>query len=179
MCGRYLDTVEDTSIPKSPPPSKDDVRIIVFVDDLDRCEDTVILQVLSAVNLVLAVCEINVIIGMDKKMIARAIAHKYKDNININTVGLEELAEKYLSKIVQLPLALPDSSHDETMDFLEQQLGEGFEETANDDSSSNKAHTWRNLPSGDQTNNTGNSRQSDENLPLMQGSEKEEYNLYA
>ncbi|GLJ20044.1 hypothetical protein SUGI_0363520 [Cryptomeria japonica] len=135
LAGNWLwgDTVKGTSIPKSHPPSKNDLRMIVFVDDLDRCEDTVILKVLSAVNLVLAVCEINVILGMDKKMIARAIAHKYQHQLqdinNLNMVIPVDLAEKYLSKIVQLPLALPDSGNEERIQFLNQQLGEEFKES--------------------------------------------------
>ncbi|GLJ20048.1 hypothetical protein SUGI_0363580 [Cryptomeria japonica] len=133
MFGLYRDTVEGTSIPKRRSPSKDDARIIVFVDDLDRCQHTVILQVLSAVNLVLAVCEINVILGMDKKMIARAIAHKYQHQLqdinNLNMVVPVDLAEKYLSKIVQLPLALPDSGNEERIQFLNKQLGEEFKES--------------------------------------------------
>ncbi|XP_057863590.2 uncharacterized protein LOC131071668 [Cryptomeria japonica] len=43
-------------------------RIVVFVDDLDRGQENVILQILSGVNLVLAVGKINVIFGMDKRM---------------------------------------------------------------------------------------------------------------
>ncbi|GLJ40648.1 hypothetical protein SUGI_0839260 [Cryptomeria japonica] len=35
-------------------------QIIAFVDDLDRCQENVSLQVLSAINLVLAECKINV-----------------------------------------------------------------------------------------------------------------------
>ncbi|GLJ56788.1 hypothetical protein SUGI_1260620 [Cryptomeria japonica] len=53
------------------------LRIVVFVDDLDRCQESVILQVLSAINLVLAVCKINVILGMDKAILHRAIMKKY------------------------------------------------------------------------------------------------------
>ncbi|GLJ36856.1 hypothetical protein SUGI_0744290 [Cryptomeria japonica] len=49
------------------------LRTIVFVDDLDRCQESVILQVLSAINLVLAVCEISVVLGMDKELIQWAI----------------------------------------------------------------------------------------------------------
>ncbi|KAH9319657.1 hypothetical protein KI387_021426, partial [Taxus chinensis] len=133
LFGLYPDTVKGTSIPKSPPPCKDDVRIIVFVDDLDRCQDNVILQVLSAVNLVLAVSEINVILGMDKKMIARAIANKFQDN-NINNHNFPDpvdLADKYISKIVQIPLALPDVDQDETKTFLDRQLGPAFQGRSN------------------------------------------------
>ncbi|XP_059075643.1 uncharacterized protein LOC131040826 isoform X2 [Cryptomeria japonica] len=138
LAGNWLwgDTVKGTSIPKSHPPSKNDLRMIVFVDDLDRCEDTVILKVLSAVNLVLAVCDINVILGMDKKMISRAIANnyqnQYQDDNNSNEVDADNLAEKYLRKIIQLTLALPDLGNDERKEFLNQQLGEEIKEIGND-----------------------------------------------
>ncbi|GLJ20023.1 hypothetical protein SUGI_0363110 [Cryptomeria japonica] len=168
-----LEALAGTSIPKRRPPSKDDARIIVFVDDLDRCQDTCYFtgtshlnqfcslsvkyvnkrydihhsnnklsakwhnQVLSAVNLVLAVCEINVILGMDKKMIARAIAHKHQhqlqDKNNLNMVDPVDLAEKYLSKIVQLPLALPDSGNEERIQFLNQQLGDELKESGDNE----------------------------------------------
>ncbi|GLJ20018.1 hypothetical protein SUGI_0362970 [Cryptomeria japonica] len=129
LAGNWLwsDNVEDTSIPKSCPPSKNDLRIIVFIDDLDRSEDAVILKVLSAVNLVLAVCDINVILGMDKTMVSRAIAHNYQnqypDSNNSSNVDADYLAERYLRKIVQLTLTLPDLDNDQRTQFLNQLLG--------------------------------------------------------
>ncbi|XP_059075438.1 uncharacterized protein LOC131076693 [Cryptomeria japonica] len=115
--------VPGTKIPKMPPASGNKLRMIVFVDDLDRCEENVILQVLSAVNLVLAACEINVILSMEKSMIQRAILRKYGNIKNKDNKSNEELAEKYLRKIVQLPLHLPDPSDSESSDFLKWQLG--------------------------------------------------------
>ncbi|GLJ15190.1 hypothetical protein SUGI_0248350 [Cryptomeria japonica] len=95
-------------------------RIVVFVDDLDRCQESVILQVLSAINLVLAVCKISVIVGMDKVLIERAILKKYGDKSLKNS---QQLADHYLQKIIQLPLDLPDPSEDESKRFLDTQLG--------------------------------------------------------
>ncbi|GLJ23483.1 hypothetical protein SUGI_0444880 [Cryptomeria japonica] len=112
--------VSGTKIPKMPPASGKNLRMIVFVDDLDRCEENVILQVLSAVNLVLAACEINIILSMENSMIERAILRKHGNNKSKDN---KELAEKYLRKIVQLPLHLPEPSHSESKDFLKRQLG--------------------------------------------------------
>ncbi|GLJ35642.1 hypothetical protein SUGI_0716420 [Cryptomeria japonica] len=95
------------------------LRTIVFVDDLDRCQESVILQVLSAINLVLAVCKISVVLGMDKDLIQRAIMKKYGDKSLKNS----KLADKYLQKIIQLPLDLPDPSEVQSKKFLEGQLG--------------------------------------------------------
>ncbi|KAH9294881.1 hypothetical protein KI387_038469 [Taxus chinensis] len=101
----------------SPTPSAN-LRIIAFVDDLDRCQESVILQVLSAINLVLAECQISVVLGMDKSLIERAIMQKFGDKQNS-----KQLADKYLQKIIQVPLDLPDPSEDQSMNFLKRQLG--------------------------------------------------------
>ncbi|XP_059073458.1 uncharacterized protein LOC131046448 [Cryptomeria japonica] len=113
--GLYADNVENTSIPKCMPASEHEIRIVTFVDDLDRCEEKVILQVLSAINLVLAECKINVILGMDKKMIERAIMRNFGDESGV-------LAEKFISKIIQIPLILPELTDQESNRFLEYHL---------------------------------------------------------
>eukprot|EP01018_Ginkgo_biloba_P011236 Gb_08864 [translate_table: standard] len=116
--------VRDTSFPKMRPQFNGNLRIIVLVDDLDRCQESVILQVLTAINLVLAVCKIDVILGMEKKMIDRAIIKKYGDkSSNKSKKSNEELANKFFQKIIQLPLDLPDPSDVESKRFLEGQLG--------------------------------------------------------
>ncbi|KAH9297181.1 hypothetical protein KI387_028863 [Taxus chinensis] len=115
--------VPGTWIPKMTPASEDNLRMVVFVDDLDRCQENVILQILSAINLVLAACEINVVLGMDKRMIERAIIRMFGDKNNKPNKSSQDLADKYLRKIIQLPLDLPDPSPSESKFFLEGQLG--------------------------------------------------------
>ncbi|KAH9314594.1 hypothetical protein KI387_023221, partial [Taxus chinensis] len=81
-------------------------------------------MVLSAINLVLAVCEINVILGMDKDLIERAIIKKYGDaKGKKSSKHNEELADMYIQKIIQLPLDLADPSKEESRSFLRGQLG--------------------------------------------------------
>ncbi|XP_057863598.2 uncharacterized protein LOC131071677 isoform X2 [Cryptomeria japonica] len=115
--------VAKTLIPKMPPAFKDNLRIVVFVDALDRCQENVILQILSAVNMVLAACEIDVILGMDKSMIEKAIIRKFGDKNSKPNESSQDLADKYLRKIIQLPLDLPDPSNSESQHFLQGQLG--------------------------------------------------------
>ncbi|GLJ06279.1 hypothetical protein SUGI_0035050 [Cryptomeria japonica] len=115
--GLYPDNVENTCVPKFMPASEDQLRIITFVDDLDRCDEKVVLQVLSAINLVLAECKINVILGIDKKMIQRAVERRFKDNDD------KDLADKFICKIIQIPLSLPDPTNKESDNFLQHCLG--------------------------------------------------------
>ncbi|KAH9304185.1 hypothetical protein KI387_008589, partial [Taxus chinensis] len=114
--GLYPDNVENTCVPKFSAASENQLRIITFVDDLDRCEEKVILQVLSAINLVLAECKINVVLGMDKKMIERAVRRNFEDNDD------KDLADKFICKIIQIPLSLPDPTDEESNRVLRHQL---------------------------------------------------------
>ncbi|XP_059072702.1 uncharacterized protein LOC131873660 isoform X2 [Cryptomeria japonica] len=115
--GLYPDNVENTRFSKFKPASEDQLRMIAFVDDLDRCDEKVIIQVLSAINLVLAECKINVILGIDKKMIQRAVETHFEDNDD------RDLADKFICKIIQIPLSLPDLVVEESDKFLQRHLG--------------------------------------------------------
>ncbi|KAH9312219.1 hypothetical protein KI387_027254, partial [Taxus chinensis] len=72
--------------------------------------------VLSAINLVLAECKINVVLGMDKKMIERAVRRNFEDNDD------KDLADKFICKIIQIPLSLPDPTDEESNRVLRHQL---------------------------------------------------------
>eukprot|EP01018_Ginkgo_biloba_P009757 Gb_07742 [translate_table: standard] len=151
--------VGNTAFPKMRPQFKGNLRIIVLVDDLDRCQESVILQVLTAINLVLSVCKIDVIVGMEKKMIDRAIIKKYGDKSNNKSKkSNEELGDKFFQKIIQLPLDLPDPSDIESKRFLEGQLGSldgDFETKENSESSSGRPS----INSGGKTSTSHQGRQ--------------------
>lgn len=76
-------------------------------------------QVLSAINLVLSVCEINVVLGVDKLMVQRAIQNQLFGEDQCS----EELADKFLRKIIQLPVTLPDPGDHKIRQFLTGQMG--------------------------------------------------------
>ena len=78
-------------------------RVVVYIDDLDRCSENKIMELLQAINLILADCEFFVFVGMDTEMIYRAIKSYYKDQVP------DRFEENYLSKIIQISFYLPDS----------------------------------------------------------------------
>ncbi|KAI5059461.1 hypothetical protein GOP47_0025780, partial [Adiantum capillus-veneris] len=139
-------------------PRLNNFRIVVFIDDLDRCDEKTIVECLRATNLILESCGISVVIGVDKGMVQRAITkelpredmsmdkdpnvvenvsknrtQELKDSQNLESIkkmGNEdkhsntyELADKYLQKIIQLPIEMPDPSRKHIECFLEEQLG--------------------------------------------------------
>jgi hypothetical protein len=86
-------------------------RLVVFVDDLDRCLPEKAVEVLEAIKLFLDVPGTVFILGMDREVIRRGIESHYgaflregfftdKNEIPIN-------GDVYLQKMIQLPFNLP------------------------------------------------------------------------
>ena len=82
-------------------------RIILFVDDLDRCSDEHIVELLSAVHLVLGASDFYVILGVDTRMIYRAIASITSTPAADGPGEREDIPGDYLRKIVQVSYRLP------------------------------------------------------------------------
>lgn len=82
-------------------------RIVVFVDDLDRCLPENALQVLESMKLLFDQLGFVFVVGLDKTIIARSIELKYHghgrdENANPGISGAE-----YVKKIFQVPYTLP------------------------------------------------------------------------
>ena len=93
-------------------------RVVVFVDDLDRCSDESIMETLQAINLVLGASDFFVVLAIDPDMIHRAIARQR--GISDDDEAAEVFAENYLRKIIQLPLVLPGRSAEQRFGFVSQ-----------------------------------------------------------
>jgi hypothetical protein len=93
-------------------------RVVVCVDDLDRCSDESIMETLQAINLVLGASDFFVVLAIDPDMIYRAIARQR--GISDDDEAAEVFAENYLRKIIQLPLVLPGRSADQRFGFVSQ-----------------------------------------------------------
>jgi len=83
-------------------------RIVVFVDDLDRCLPEEALQVLESMKLFFDELGFVFVVGLDKEVIQRAIEFKYRGTTP-STANGEQVAEgsEYVKKIFQVPFALP------------------------------------------------------------------------
>ena len=56
---------------------REQCRMVVFIDDLDRCSDTQILEFMGAINLVLVSSGFYVVMGIDTRMITEAVRSQY------------------------------------------------------------------------------------------------------
>jgi formylglycine-generating enzyme required for sulfatase activity len=88
--------------------SGDVFRIAVFIDDLDRCMPEKALDLLEAVKLFLDMEGYLFVIGVAREVVEKGIAHHYR---YLKSEGEKEnpalSPEKYLEKMIQLPIDLP------------------------------------------------------------------------
>jgi KAP family P-loop domain len=77
-------------------------RVVVLVDDLDRCLPAAVMATLEAIKLFLAVPKTVFVIAADQDMVRDAIAANLTASSRKDT-----FAGRYLEKIVQLPISLP------------------------------------------------------------------------
>lgn len=87
-------------------------RLIVFVDDLDRCLPEKAIEVLEAIKLFLEVPGTVFVLGMDKDVVERGIEARYGELFRRRDGEGERLAlpirgDAYLQKMVQIPFHLP------------------------------------------------------------------------
>ncbi len=88
-------------------------RLVVFVDDLDRCLPDKAVEVLEAIKLFLDAPGCVFVLGLDQEVIAQGIEIKYREfaasGVNSQQDERRFLIEgsRYLEKIIQLPFHIP------------------------------------------------------------------------
>ncbi|MAW94497.1 MULTISPECIES: P-loop NTPase fold protein [unclassified Leeuwenhoekiella] len=95
-------------------------RIILYIDDLDRCSDDRVVQVLEAVNLLMAYPLFIVVVGVDPRWVKNALRKKYDLQFNNEGIPDRELIEPsgYLEKIFQVPFQLKSATGDNVKHML-------------------------------------------------------------
>jgi hypothetical protein len=96
-------------------------RIVVFVDDLDRCMPANALDVLESMKLFFDVPGFVFVVGLDQAIVERAVAYKYRMEPGRPDAELrvaQVSGTDYVKKIFQVPFALPRISTDLLQDYL-------------------------------------------------------------
>lgn len=78
-------------------------HVVVFIDELDRCQPDTILEVFEAMRLFLFVEGTSFVIGADERLIQYAIKSKYKEVPGNNL----DIGKEYLEKVIQYPISIP------------------------------------------------------------------------
>ena len=92
-------------------------RLVVIIDDLDRCSPERIIENLEAIKLFLNVPKTAFLIGADPRIVKYAIEHKYKNNKEIEEDN-NRIVIDYLEKLIQLPYSLPRLSESEVETYI-------------------------------------------------------------
>ncbi|MGO4615414.1 P-loop NTPase fold protein [Nocardia sp. 2YAB30] len=86
-------------------------RIVLYIDDLDRCRPDQVVDVLQAVHLLLAFELFIVVVGVDPQWLLRSLHSRYTELLHDGALGdpVDERhrPEDYLEKILNIPLVLP------------------------------------------------------------------------
>ena len=89
-------------------------HVVVFIDELDRCQPDTILEVFEAMRLFLFVEGTSFVIGADERLIQYAIKSKYKEVPGNNL----DIGKEYLEKVIQYPISIPQLNLAEVNQYL-------------------------------------------------------------
>ncbi|QBE62195.1 P-loop NTPase fold protein [Pseudoduganella lutea] len=92
-------------------------RLVVFVDDIDRCDPAVVPEVLELINFLMSSGRCFVVMGAEKSWVCGAVANAYKDlaeqvakgNGQHTADAQGEFAERYLEKLFNLEVPVTAS----------------------------------------------------------------------
>jgi len=93
-------------------------KLIVIIDDLDRCTPDRLIDNLEAVKLFLNVSNTAFIIGADPRIVEHAIEYRYKQKGKISEGEAKGIVENYLEKLIQIPYNLPKLSDSEVETYI-------------------------------------------------------------
>ena len=93
-------------------------RVVVLVDDLDRCLPDTVVDTLETMRLFLSVPKMSFVIAADEDRVADALRDRYPAGNGPAGEEEEEPARLYLHKIVQTTLRLPALSRFDTEAYL-------------------------------------------------------------
>jgi KAP family P-loop domain len=111
-------------------------RVVVFVDDLDRCLPSNALDVLESMKLFFDLPGFVFVVGLDEDVVERAIHAKFAyldDHADTSDIGATEptatpasqrLSREYVKKIFQLPYSLPTMKPQQLGQLLESMYSE-------------------------------------------------------
>lgn len=89
-------------------------RLVVFIDELDRCKHETILETLEAIRLFLFAKGTSFVIGADERQIRYAVQMKYPE-VEGNQM---DIGKEYLEKLIQYPIRIPQLGQKEVQFYI-------------------------------------------------------------
>lgn len=92
-------------------------KLVIIIDDLDRCQPDRIIENLEAIKLFLNVENTAFIIGADPRIVRDAISHRFKVR-DVEPGTGNRIVSDYLEKLIQVPYNLPKLSDSEVETYI-------------------------------------------------------------
>lgn len=86
-------------------------RLIIFIDDLDRCKMKATVDILETIKLLLDSKKCVYVLGLDYERVCEAVSKRFAESS-------QDVAEDYLDKIIQLSFHIPRRSEDDMKLYL-------------------------------------------------------------
>lgn len=96
-------------------------KLVIFIDDLDRCEPPKAADIIEGINLFLDSDRCVFVLGMDPNTVAASIENKYKDlfeKIRRENTAVVSPGRLFLDKIIQVPFNVPPTTEDEITELM-------------------------------------------------------------
>jgi len=101
-----------------------DYRVVIFIDDLDRCSPKKALEVLESVKLFLSMDGFVFVLGLSHKTVTQLITQAY------TATGVK--GEDYIKKIIQIPIKIPTWSQESIVDLIHNKIKQNLHEEYTD-----------------------------------------------
>lgn len=88
--------------------------LVVFIDDLDRCNPDTIIETLEAIRLFLFVKKTAFVIGADERLVKYAVRRRFPEIPGERV----EVGRDYLEKLIQFPVRIPQLSRREIETYI-------------------------------------------------------------
>ncbi|MGW1956460.1 KAP family P-loop NTPase fold protein [Streptomyces sp. NPDC001920] len=89
-------------------------RLVILIDDLDRCTPEAATTVLDSLKLFLGEASCVFVLAMDQQVIAKAMAQRFDND--------EEMGRRYLEKLIQFPYHLPHVTFESMFSHLREEV---------------------------------------------------------
>ena len=93
-------------------------RLVIFIDDIDRCTPDKALEILESLKIYLSVRGVVFVLAADADVISRAIGIRYGD------IESSEHSRNYLDKLVQMSIDIPEPNEDKIKDYCTKLMGD-------------------------------------------------------
>lgn len=110
-------------------------RITVFIDDLDRCEPTQVREILEAINFLVSSGDCFIVMGMEYQRVKDCVSQGFRDSVveadglsdedGTRRAALNRFAQRYMEKLVNIVVPVPQSDDERLKDLVAKRDGDG------------------------------------------------------